>query len=148
MKTPLRIAAACAALFVLPAPGFADSGWIEDFDQGLAKAKAENKPALVDFTGSDWCIWCKRLDQEIFSQAKFKDFVKDKYVLIKIDFPQTKPLPQAKLEAHQKLAEKYQVQGFPSVLLMDGEGKVQAQLGHMEGGPDAFIAELEKSARK
>lgn len=143
-----RLFPALALAFATVSTAFAAAGWGDDFDKGLAKAKATGKPALVDFTGSDWCIWCKRLDGEIFSKKEFKDYVKDKFELVMVDFPQLKPLPKKKAEANQAIAEKYKVEGFPTVLVLDGDGKVLARLGYMEGGPSAFIAELEKVAKK
>ncbi|MEQ1858697.1 MAG: thioredoxin family protein [Chthoniobacteraceae bacterium] len=144
----LRLISALALTFALSAPLFAKGGWEDDFEKGLAKAKASGKPALVDFTGSDWCHWCKVLDAEIFSKAEFKDYVKDKYELVMVDFPQIKPLPKAQADANNKLAEKYKIEGFPTVLVLDGDGKVLGRLGYMEGGPKAFIAELEKFVKK
>ncbi len=146
MKSRLLPALALALATVSTA--FAAAGWEDDFDKGLAKAKAAGKPAIVDFTGSDWCIWCKRLDGEIFSKKEFKDYVKDKFQLVMVDFPQLRPLPKKKAEANQAIAEKYKVEGFPTVLVLDGDGKVLARLGYMEGGPSAFIAELEKATKK
>jgi len=144
----LRLLPAFALALSLGTTAFAKTGWVDDFEKGLAKAKAENKPALVDFTGSDWCVWCKRLDEEIFSKAKFKEYVKDKYVLIEVDFPQIKRLPQEKQEANGALQEKYKVQGFPTVVVLGPDGNEISRLGYVEGGPDAFIAELEKKAKK
>jgi protein disulfide-isomerase len=139
---------AAFTLTTLTLSAFAKTGWEDDFAKGLAKAKETGKPALVDFTGSDWCIWCKRLDEEVFSKKEFKDYVKDKFELVMVDFPQLRPLPKKKAEANQAVAEKYKIQGYPTVLVMDGDGKVLAKLGYMEGGPKAFIAELEKIAKK
>ena len=144
----IRLLTAASLAFAFATPLFAKGGWEEDFEKGLAAAKKSGKPALVDFTGSDWCIWCKRLDAEIFSKTEFKDYVKDKYQLVEVDFPQTKPLPKKKAEAHDALAQKYKVEGFPTVLVLDGDGKVLGRLGYVEGGPKAFIAELEKVLKK
>jgi protein disulfide-isomerase len=146
MKSRLLLALALA--FAAVSTSFAGTGWEDDFAKGLAKAKAAGKPALVDFTGSDWCVWCKRLDGEIFSKKEFKDFVKDKYELVMVDFPQLKPLPKKKAEANQALSEKYKVEGFPTVLVIDGDGKEIGRLGYVEGGPTAFIAELQKVTTK
>ena len=77
-----------------------------------------------------------------------KELGKDKFELVLVDFPQIKPLPKAKAEAHDKLAEKYGVRGFPTVVVMDGSGKELGRLGYVEGGPKAFIAELEKVMKK
>lgn len=139
--------AVAAAFTALCASAFAAAGWEEHFDKGLRKAKESGKLALVDFTGSDWCIWCKRLDAEVFAKQEFKDYVKDKFELVMVDFPQAKPLPTEHAQANERLAEKYKIRGFPTVLVLDGEGKELARLGYVEGGPKAFIAQLEKVAK-
>jgi thioredoxin-related protein len=139
---------AFAALALATTSVLAKTGWEEDFDKGLAKAKTEKKVALVDFTGSDWCGWCIKLDKEVFSQAKFKDYAKEKLVLVEVDFPRSKPLPKEKQEKHDALAKKYKVEGFPTVLVFDAEGKQVGELGYTAGGPDAFIAQLEKVLKK
>ena len=149
MSFSLRAAAlSVVGAIALATPALAGEGWIADYDEAVKLAKAEKKDLFVDFTGSDWCIWCKRLDAEIFSKTEFKDYVKDKYQLVEVDFPQTKPLPKKKAEAHDALAQKYKVEGFPTVLVLDGDGKVLGRLGYVEGGPKAFIAELEKVLKK
>jgi len=137
-----------ALLALTSAAALAKTGWVEDFDKGLAKAKAEKKLALVDFTGSDWCGWCIKLDKEVFSKKEFKDYAKEKLVLVEIDFPQATPLPKKKQEKHDALAKTHKVEGFPTVLVFDSEGKEIGRLGYTEGGPSAFIAELDKLAKK
>ena len=74
----------------LVATAFAGDGWLTDFEAAKAKAKAENKPMLLDFTGSDWCGWCVKLDKEVFSKAAFKDYADAELVLVEIDFPRNK----------------------------------------------------------
>lgn len=143
MKTHLTL---LALAFTVTA--FAKPGWEDEFAKGVAKAKTSGKPALVDFTGSDWCGWCMKLDEEVFSKKEFKDYVKDKYQLVEVDFPQIKPLPKKKAEANQAVAEKYGIKGYPTVVVVDGEGKELGRLGYVEGGPKAFIAELEKVTKK
>jgi protein disulfide-isomerase len=145
MKT---LSLAFAVLSLATTAAFAKTGWEDDFSKGLAKAKAEKKYALVDFTGSDWCVWCIKLDKEIFSKPAFKNYAKDKLVLVEVDFPQSKQLPKKKQEEHDALAKKYKVQGFPTVLVFDSDGKQVGELGYVEGGPDAFIAQLEKVIKK
>ena len=133
-----------AVLFAFTSAALAKSGWVEDYEKGVAQAKKEGKIALVDFTGSDWCGWCIKLDKEVFSKAEFKKYAKDNLVLIEIDFPQLKPLPRNKQEKHDALAKEHGIKGFPSVVLLDAAGKKIGQLGYMEGGPEAFIAAIEK----
>lgn len=147
MKTPTSLAA-IAILALTAHAALAKPGWVDDFDKGLAQAKTEKKIALADFTGSDWCIWCQRLDKEIFSQKEFKDYAKANLVLVEVDFPQTKPLPKNKQEKHDALAKQYDIKGFPTVLVFDADGKKIGQLGYVEGGPSAFIAKLEEITKK
>ena len=147
MKTSHLLA--ILTLLVLGTPGaFAKPGWIDDFDKGLAQAKTEKKVTLADFTGSDWCVWCQRLDKEIFSTPEFKEYAKANLVLVEVDFPQTKPLPKNKQEKHDKLAKEYEIQGYPTVIVFDPEGKKIGQLGYTQGGPAAFIKELEAITKK
>jgi len=61
--------------------------WLENYDQALKEAKAKKVPILINFTGSDWCIWCKRLDKEVFSTKEFKTYAKKNLILLKIDSP-------------------------------------------------------------
>ena len=61
--------------------------WIDDFDEAVKLAKAENKDLLVDFTGSDWCGWCIKLNKEVFSQPDFAGYAKKNLVLVELDFP-------------------------------------------------------------
>jgi protein disulfide-isomerase len=144
MKAIHRLfAASIAATLIASAARAAD--WTEDYAAGLARAKKENKLLVLDFTGSDWCIWCKRTDQEVFATQKFKDFADQKLVLVKVDFPRSIAQTDAVKAQNAKLQEKYQIEGFPTLIVLDSTEKVVVkQVGYLEGGPDAFIAEVQK----
>jgi len=122
----------------------AKPGWITSYEQGQQEAKANDKLVLLDFTGSDWCGWCKLLDKEIFSQPKFKEYASKNLVLVEVDFPRLKEIAKATRVQNERLALKYKVQGFPTIIVLNGEGKKVAEFGYMQGGPEAFIAQLEK----
>jgi thioredoxin-related protein len=119
-----------------------DSAWQTDFKAALEKAKAEKKYVLVDFTGSDWCGWCIRLHKEVFDKEPFKSEAAKQYVLVELDFPHEKELSKELKKQNTELSEKYKVQGFPTVLLMDGEGKVIARTGYRPGGPEDYLKQL------
>jgi len=119
-------------------------GWSEDYEKSLTQAKTEKKLTLLDFTGSDWCGWCIKLDNEVFSKPKFKSYAKDNLVLVELDFPQGKSQTKKLKEQNAKLAEQYKIEGYPTVIVLNSEGKKVGELGYLEGGPDAFIAQLEK----
>ena len=145
MKTLTSRICTAAVLFAISATALAKPGWIEDYEKGVAAAKKDGKIALVDFTGSDWCSWCIKLDKEVFAKPEFKEYAKANLVLIEVDFPQLKKLPKNKQEKHDALAKDYGIKGYPSVVLLDAAGKKIGQLGYMEGGPQAFIAAIEKA---
>ena len=119
-------------------------GWITSYEQGQQEAKANNKLVLLDFTGSDWCGWCILLDREVFSKPKFKEYASKNLVLVEVDFPKTKPVPDAARRENLRLAQLYQVQGFPTIIVLNGDGQLVGEFGYLKGGPDAFIALLEK----
>lgn len=148
MKTRFKqIVAAFVALAASTA--LAASGWTDDYDKALEQAKKENKKVLLDFTGSDWCGWCIKLDKDVFSKKEFKDYAKQNLVLVEVDFPQGKRLPKKTKEQNEKLKDQFQVRGFPTLVLLDPEGnKLGEIVGYVQGGPQGFIAKLESLAKK
>lgn len=119
-------------------------GWITSYEQGQQEAKANNKLVLLDFTGSDWCGWCVLLDREVFSKPQFKEYASKNLVLVEVDFPKMKPMSEAIRAQNVRLATRYQIQAFPTIVVLNGDGQIVGELGYMQGGPDAFIAVLEK----
>jgi thioredoxin-related protein len=134
-------------LAALSAPALAATGgehWIADFDEAVDLARKENKDLLVDFTGSDWCGWCKKLDKEVFSEQAFLDAAKKDFVLVALDFPHAEEV-KAKVpnpERNAELSKKYGVQGFPTILLMNVDGEVYGKTGYRPGGPAPYVEHL------
>jgi len=125
-----------------------DSGWTTDYPKALARAKAEKKLVLLDFNGSDWCMWCIRLKKEVFSQPKFKEYAEKHLVLVDVDFPMDKPLPDALKKQNTELQEKFdQEEIFPTIVLLNGDGKKVGELSYVPGGPDAWLAKLEEALK-
>jgi protein disulfide-isomerase len=119
-------------------------GWLDDLEKAKAQAKAENKKILLDFTGSDWCGWCKKLDKEVFSQQAWKDYAAKHLVLVEVDFPRSFQLPEATKKQNEELAKKFKIQGYPTIIITTASGNKRGELGYVEGGPEAFIKELKK----
>lgn len=116
--------------------------WLTDFAAAQKLAAEKKLPILVDFSGSDWCGWCIRLDREVFSEKAFKDFAKDNLVLFLADFPRSKPQSDALKKQNEMLSNKYGIQGFPTVLLLDANGRVLHQTGYRPGGAVKYIQHL------
>lgn len=124
--------------------GAEELNWTTDVPKATAKAKAENKLVMMDFTGSDWCGWCIKLNKEVFSKPEFAQYAKKNLVLVEVDFPRAKEQSDELKKANQELQKKYSIEGYPTIIVLNGEGKQVGTLGYMQGGPKAFIAELEK----
>jgi protein disulfide-isomerase len=143
-KLLTQIFTACAVLILGASAAFAAEGWGENYEKAAAEAKAENKLLLLDFTGSDWCPWCIKLNKEVFSQSEFKDYAAKNLVLMEVDFPQTKTQPNAVKTQNARLQSQYKIEGYPTVVVLNSQGKKVGELGYQAGGPKAFIAALDK----
>jgi protein disulfide-isomerase len=131
-----------------PAAG-AGAQWGADLPAALNQARSDNKFVLMDFTGSDWCPWCMKLDQDVFSTSKFAAYAQNKLELVRVDFLRNTPQSDEVKQANDALASRYNVHGYPTCILLDASGKeLGRQVGYLEGGPDAFIAELDGFGRK
>ena len=123
----------------------ADSAWGTNYKKAQEEAKASNKLVLLNFTGSDWCGYCIQFDRLILSQPQFKDYAAKNLILVEIDFPRQKPQNVETRKQNQELAERYQVEGFPTLILLNGEGKTVWRFdGFYTAGVAAFLAELDK----
>lgn len=138
-----KIVALLTVAVVTTSAALAAAGWDDNYEKAMEKAKAEKKIVLLDFTGSDWCGWCIKLDKEVFSKKEFKDYAKENLVLMEVDFPQGKRQTRKLKEQNENLKRAHSIQGFPTIVVLSPEGKKIGQLGYTEGGPNAFIAKLE-----
>jgi protein disulfide-isomerase len=130
---------AVVAAVAVSAGVFAAEGWETDFEKAKAKAKAEGKYMLVDFSGSDWCGWCIRLDKEVFSKQEFKDYAKENLVLLLVDWPQRAPNSKEVQAKSRPIMEKFGVSSFPTVFILNPDGKTVAKTGYRDGGPKAYV---------
>lgn len=136
------------ALLSLGSVHAAETVWLTDYEKAARQAAEEKKPMVLNFTGSDWCGWCIRLDKEVFSQKEFVDYAKENVVLVKLDFPRTKPQSAEEKKQNEALASKFGIEGFPTIVVLDAKGKQIGQLGYERGGAAKWIQSLEKFTKK
>lgn len=138
-----------AGLMAFTLAARAELSWSTDLPAAIAQAKKEKKMVLMDFTGSDWCGWCIKLKKEVFDTADFQKYAKDNLVLVEVDFPQKKKLSADLKKANDELQKKYGANGFPTIVVLNGDGKqVWKQVGYMEGGPKAWTDKLDSAKKK
>ena len=131
-----------------PAPTTMEEIWRFDFPGALQQARKENKLVLLDFTGSDWCGWCIKFEHDVLATPQFATYANRKLQLVRLDFPHHTPQPETLQRANAALYHRFGVDGFPTFVLVNADGKeLGRQVGYLNGGPDAFIAELEKFSR-
>lgn len=129
-------------LFLLTVSLGAQDIWTEDWDAAVAQAKRENKPLLVNFTGSDWCVWCQKLSKEVFATPAYIQKAKDSYVHVKLDFPRNLPQSPALKARNRQLADRYAVEGYPTILLLTPDQQVYGATGYQEGGANNYLTHL------
>lgn len=108
------------ALLVTSAGFAAEPVWLTDLDAAKAQGAKENKPVLVDFTGSDWCPPCKQLHKVVFESSEFAA-VASNYVLVELDYPKSKPQTPELKAKNAALSKQFGITGFPTVLLIDAK---------------------------
>jgi protein disulfide-isomerase len=119
--------------------------WRSDYSGALRQAQSENKMVLLDFTGSDWCPWCIKFDHDVLATPKFAAYAGQNLELVKVDFPRHTPLAADQQRANDALARQFGVDGYPTYVLLNSAGQeIGRQVGYLDGGPNAFVAELEK----
>jgi len=120
MKKLLRNVFFAIACIAGVSPALAEGPWLTSIEEGLAKAKKENKLVMVEFTGSDWCPPCMMMDKEVFSKEEFLVEAQKHYVLVKMDAPKKDPELR---KATQELMKKLKVSAYPTILLYNAEGE-------------------------
>ena len=130
-----------------PRPGQAFE-WRTDLNPAAADARQNQRLLLLNFSGSDWCGWCKKLDAEVFSQPAFQEYAATNLVAVLADFPRRTKLDEKLQAQNERLMQHFQVEGFPTILLFSPEGEFIARLGYQPGGPAAFIQSIRQAAAR
>ncbi|HTV42560.1 MAG TPA: thioredoxin family protein [Candidatus Sulfotelmatobacter sp.] len=122
--------------------------WVAGLPEALEKAKSENKIILLDFTGSDWCVWCRKFDEDVLSQPEFVAYAKTNLVMVLLDFPHFTTQTDALKTNNAALQAEFKVIGFPTYVALNPAGQeIGRKEGYLEGGPKAFISKLEQIRR-
>ena len=127
-------------------PSFAPGAttWLTELTKAQKQARAEKKALLINFTGSDWCGWCIRLQREVFSKPEFDEYARKNLVLVEVDFPQRKAQSDAQRRGNIALGQRFNVEGYPTLVVLESSGKELGRLGYEPGGSKTFLAKLSK----
>lgn len=120
MKKIAAIFAFLGLVFVLNAQDAykaSNEGWGVRLEEAYELHKKTGKPIMANFTGSDWCGWCKKLTADVFSKQEFKNWAKENVILLELDFPKRKALPQELAIQNNSLQKSFKVTGYPTIWL-------------------------------
>jgi len=156
MKRIISLALVCLAAVCVDAQSWQKKdkepektkGWTDDFEQAKKEAAALKQPIFAFFTGSDWCGWCVKLRSEALDTKEFEKFAADNLILFEADFPRGKKISDKVKKQNGELASKYGVRGYPSVFLLDAEGKELGKTGYQAGGGEAYVKHLKELLEK
>jgi protein disulfide-isomerase len=90
-------------------------GWLVDINEAYKISEKTGKPIMANFTGSDWCGWCKKLKAEVFDTPEFKKWAEKTVVLVELDFPRRKVIPENIKQQNAGLQQAFQVTGYPTI---------------------------------
>ncbi len=135
---------------VLPA-NVTVGAWTDNFDAAKMLSKEKNLPILLNFTGSDWCGWCKRMDENVFSKKAWKDWAKKNLVCVTADFPSDRRMVSPSVRSqNRKLCKRFGIDGYPTFVLLSPGG--DKEIGRVSGGkhktPQEFISRLQEAKKK
>tara|TARA_B100001109_G_scaffold244772_1_gene231797 strand:- start:244 stop:708 length:465 start_codon:yes stop_codon:yes gene_type:complete len=110
--------------------------WLTDVNQAIEQSKVSGKPIFAFFTGKEWCSWCKKLERQVLSKDGFINYANENLVLLELDFPRgRRNLPQKQIE----LARKFNIKGYPTVILMDSSTNKIAKTGYEAMSPEQYV---------
>ncbi len=120
--------------------------WRNDMNEAIQISEQTKKPLMLFFTGSDWCGWCIRLQNEVFQKPEFITWANENVVLVEVDFPR-KPYFSAEIQAqNQELQQFFGIAGYPTVWFVNAtkkDGKVMfgklGSTGYIAGGPSVWL---------
>jgi protein disulfide-isomerase len=119
--------------------------WQTKVQDAIELSKDTGKPIFAFFTGKEWCSWCKKLDRQVLSQDAFIAYAKENLILLELDFPRgRRDLPKDQLI----LAQKFRIQGYPTVILMDAETNLLGQTGYEAMSPEQYVNHIQTFIKK
>lgn len=119
--------------------------WLSNYEEAINLSKSSSKPVILFFTGSDWCTWCNKLEEEVLNTAEFYQDAGSKFIFVKLDFPLNSPLSPQLTAQNKQLQKKYDIRSFPTIILLDGQSQQQIGItGYRQGGGKQYATHLFK----
>lgn len=122
----------------------ANEGWLVNLDEAYKISKKTGKPIMANFTGSDWCGWCKRLTAAVFSKPEFKKWADKNVVLLELDFPRRFQVPSDIRQQNMSLQQAFKVTGYPTVWVFHLDKDAAGQYNISPLGKTGYTATVQE----
>ena len=118
--------------------------WLTNLEEAQAISREKELPIFVDFTGSDWCVWCFKLRDKVFSQEEFIQYAKENLVLLELDFPKNIKQSKETKAYNENLARRFGIRGLLTILLVNSKGEEIARTGYQYGGAENYVNHIKE----
>ena len=116
--------------------------WESDVNLASEVAIKSKKPLLFFFTGSDWCGWCIKLQNDVFKKPEFIKWANQNVVLVELDFPKRKTLSPELTKQNLELQQMFAVRGYPTVWFVS-PSKVESKISFEKLGSSGYDESVE-----
>lgn len=145
----LCLIALIAPLAAQESPENAPAGWTEDFAAATGRANERDSMIVLAFLGTDWSGWCAKMKADVFDKPDFLEGAAAHYELVLADFPRDRDKQDAAIrEQNAGLKEKYGVKGHPTVLFLDGEGRVYDSDSYNGADVEGYLKRMDRARQK
>jgi protein disulfide-isomerase len=118
--------------------------WMTNYESAVNLSQSSSKPILLFFTGSDWCSWCKKLEEEVLNTPEFAQDAADKFIFVKLDFPINGSLAPDLTAQNKQLQKKFDVRSFPTIVVINSKQQRIGVTGYRPGGGRSYASHLSK----
>lgn len=117
--------------------------WASSYEQAIEQARMTHQSIVLLFTGSDWCHWCKILEQDFISNSHFAQALRGEFLFVRVELPRSHSLPPQVIENNRLLRKRYDVSGLPTLVVLDAQGSILGRSGYLKMSPHQFAAQLQ-----
>ncbi len=126
----------------LPFLLFSSPPKVDDFNKGMQLAQLYNRPLILVFTGLDWCPWSKKISEELFASPEFSAAIGNAFIFVHLDYPHASSKSLIMTPEKSALKNKYAVTTFPTLIMIEPDGKEVTRLSYSELTASKFAFSL------
>lgn len=115
--------------------------WLRSYSDAVALSQSTSKPIAILFTGTGWCPACMKLERTVLAHPDFAQAVAQKFVFLKAEFPDYSE-PAVIASPYKPLLDRYGVNEFPTIIVVNANGQQLYRVSYREGGPQVYAQEL------